>query len=49
MKMLLRCALATALAAVRCAPAAAGELRLTMPNGRVTLIAQGRHRPRDPR
>ena len=39
MKMFLRCALATALAASVSAPAAAGELRLTMSNGRVTLIA----------
>jgi len=39
MKMMLRCALATALAASVSAPAAAGELRLTMSNGRVTLIA----------
>jgi hypothetical protein len=39
MKTLLRCALATALAATLSAPAAAGELRLTMSNGRVTLVA----------
>jgi len=39
MKMFLRYALATALAASVAAPAAAGELRLTMSNGRVTLIA----------
>ena len=39
MKTLLRCALATALAASVSAPAAAGELRLTMANGRVTLVA----------
>src|SRR3954452_1095159 len=39
MKMFLRCALATALAASVSAPAAAGELRLSMSNGRVTLIA----------
>jgi len=39
MKTLLRCALATALAASVSAPAAAGELRLSMSNGRVTLIA----------
>jgi len=39
MKTVLRCALATALAASVSAPAAAGELRLTMSNGRVTLVA----------
>jgi hypothetical protein len=39
MKTMLRCALATALAASVSAPAAAGELRLSMSNGRVTLIA----------
>jgi hypothetical protein len=39
MKTLLRCALATTLAASVSAPAAAGELRLTMANGRVTLVA----------
>ncbi|MEO7272747.1 MAG: hypothetical protein ABIX28_15380 [Vicinamibacterales bacterium] len=39
MKTFLRCALATALAASVSAPAAAGELRLTMSDGRVTLIA----------
>jgi hypothetical protein len=39
MKTFLRCALATALAAAVSAPAAAGELRLTMSNGRVTLVA----------
>jgi len=39
MNSFLRCALATALAAFVAAPAAAGELRLTMSNGRVTLIA----------
>ena len=49
MKMFLRCALATALAASVSAPAAAGELRLTMANGRVTLIAARRHGSRDPR
>ena len=39
MKTVLRCALATALAASVSAPAVAGELRLTMANGRVTLVA----------
>jgi hypothetical protein len=37
--MLLRFALATALCALAAAPAGAGELRLTMANGRVTLVA----------
>ena len=39
MKRMLRFALATALAAFVAAPAAAGELRLSMANGRVTLVA----------
>src|SRR3954454_14860541 len=39
MKMFLRCALATALAAFVSAPAAAGELHLSISNGLVTLIA----------
>ena len=40
MKMLLRFALATALVTTAAAPAAAGELRLSMANGLVTLIAK---------
>ena len=40
MNMLLRFALATALVSTVAAPAAAGELRLSMGNGRVTLIAK---------
>ncbi len=40
MNMLLRFALATALVSTVAAPAAAGELRLSMANGRVTLIAK---------
>jgi len=40
MNMLLRFALATALVTAVAAPAAAGELRLSMGNGRVTLVAK---------
>jgi len=40
MNMLLRFALATALVSTVAVPAAAGELRLSMGNGRVTLIAK---------
>ena len=38
-------------AALSCRPPCRrrGELQLTMANGRVTLVAQRRHRPRDPR